>query len=130
MTGENLRHALATHTDPSRTHLQTDSAPAYRKLAAELGFASHESVDHAGLEYVRGDVTTKHAEGYFSQLKRSLDGTHHHVSREHLGRYLSEFDSRYSTRFLSDTDRMRRTIGQAAGRRLMYRHARLVSEDA
>ena len=42
----------------------------------------------------RGDVTTNHAEGYFSQLKRSIDGTHHHVSQEHLGRYLAEFDFR------------------------------------
>jgi hypothetical protein len=31
-------------------------------------------------------------------LKRSIDGTHHHVSREHLNRYLAEFDFRYSTR--------------------------------
>jgi hypothetical protein len=43
---------------------------------------------------VRGDVTTNLAEGYFSQLKRSLDGTHHHVTREHLHRYLAEFDHR------------------------------------
>src|SRR3954447_25830609 len=33
VTGDNLRHALATHTDPSQTHLQTDSHPAYRRLA-------------------------------------------------------------------------------------------------
>src|SRR3954452_22780473 len=112
VTGENLRHALATHTDPRRTHLQTDSHPAYRKLAVELGFASHESVDHSALEYVRGDVSTNAAEGFFSQLKRSLDGTHHHVSREHLGRYLAEFDYRFSTRFMSDSERMRKTIGQ------------------
>ena len=47
-------------------------------------------------EYVRGDVSTNPAEGYFSQLKRSLDGTHHHVSVEHLERYLAEFDFMYS----------------------------------
>ena len=62
-----------------------------------------------------------HAEGYFSQLKRSLDGTHRHVSREHLGRYLAEFDFRYSTRKVSDTARMERLVGQTAGRRLTYR---------
>ncbi|MGI8806523.1 MAG: transposase [Acidimicrobiales bacterium] len=38
------------------------------------------------------------AEGLFSQLKRSLDGTHHHVSVQHLPRYLAEFDFRYTTR--------------------------------
>jgi hypothetical protein len=28
----------------------------------------------------------------FSQLKRSIDGTHHHISKEHLPRYLAHFD--------------------------------------
>lgn len=130
VTGDNLRHALATHTDPARTHLQTDSHPAYGRLASDMGFASHSAVDHGRQEYVRGDVTTNHAEGYFSQLKRSVDGTHHHVSREHLPRYLAEFDFRHSTRFLTDTERMRRTLPQAAGRRLQYCEARLMSDDA
>jgi transposase-like protein len=121
VTGENLRHALATHIDPKLTELHTDQHPAYRRLADELGFAGHSTVDHSKGEYVSGDVTTNHAEGYFSQLKRSLDGTHHHVSREHLPRYLAEFDYRYSTRKLSDTERMRQTLGQVAGRRLTYR---------
>jgi transposase-like protein len=124
VTGENLRHALATHTDPKRTHLQTDSHFAYRGIARELRFASHATVDHSKGEYVKGDVTTNPAEGFFSQLKRSLDGTHHHVSREHLHRYLAEFDYRYSTRFMTDSERMARTIGQTAGRRLTYRETR------
>jgi transposase-like protein len=124
VTGDNLRHALATHTDPARTHLQTDQHAAYRPIAGELGFGSHATVDHSKGEYVRGDVSTNAAEGFFSQLKRSLDGTHHHVSREHLPRYLAEFDFRYSTRFLSDSERMRRTMGHVAGRRLTYRETR------
>ena len=65
-------------------------------------------------------VTTNHAEGFFSQLKRSVDGTHHRVSVEHLPRYLAEFDFRYSTRKLSDTQRMERLVTQAGGRRLTY----------
>ena len=67
---------------------------------------------------MRGTVTTNHAEGFFSQLKRSIDGTRDHVSVEHLPRYLAEFDFRYSTRKASDTDRMARMMGQAGGRRL------------
>ena len=61
------------------------------------------------------------AENFFSQLKRSIDGTHHHVSPEHLHRYLDEFDYRYSTRDMSDTERMRRVIDQTQGRRLSYK---------
>lgn len=57
-------------------------------------------------EYVSGDVSTNQAESYFAQLKRSLDGTHHHVSRRHLHRYVSEFDFRFSTCKLADSERM------------------------
>jgi hypothetical protein len=66
-------------------------------------------------------VSTNAAEGFFSQLKRSLDGTHHHVSREHLPRYLAEFDFRYNTSKLSDTARLQQVVDQAEGRRLTYR---------
>lgn len=59
---------------------------------------------------------------FFSQLKRSLDGTHHHVSQVHLPRYLAEFDFRHSTRKTSDTARMQKLMGQVAGRRLTYKH--------
>ena len=124
ITGKNLHAALAAHTDPERTHLHTDAHPAYPRLAVGLGFASHSSVDHGKREYVRGDVTTNHAEGYFSQLKRSLDGTHHHVSREHLPRYLAEFDYRYSTRRMSDGQRVSALAQRVGGRRLTYRETR------
>jgi DUF2075 family protein len=30
-------------------------------------------------------------EGYFSILKRGIYGTYHHVSQQHLKRYLAEF---------------------------------------
>ena len=73
---------------------------------------------------MRGDVSTNQAESYFSQLKRSLDGTFHHVSREHLPRYLAEFDYRHSTRDLSDEERTMRTVMQTGGRRLMYSDSR------
>lgn len=65
-------------------------------------------------------MSTNAAESYLSQLERSLDGTHHHVSKAHLHRYLAEFDYRYGTRELSDSQRMQRMIDQTAGRRLSY----------
>ena len=117
--GETLRAVLHTHTDPSKTHLQTDLLPSYRAPGRE--FASHSTVDHEAHEYVRDGATTNHAEGYFAQLKRSLDGTHHHVSREHLDRYLAEFDFRYTTCKQTDGERMNRIISRTGGRRLMYR---------
>jgi len=83
--------------------------------------AGHEAVDHSAGEYVRKGVSTNLAEGYFSQLKRSLDGTHHHVSLEHLDRYLAQFDFMYSWCRRTDTERMRKLIGNAGGRRLTYK---------
>ena len=43
-------------------------------------------------------------------MQRPLDGTHHHVSGEHLERYLAEFDFRYTTCKQTDTERMERIV--------------------
>ena len=59
---------------------------------------------------------TNKVEGFFAQLKRSVDGTHHHVSREHLQRYLDEFSFRYSTCTMSDAERMAVLASQVEGR--------------
>lgn len=56
----------------------------------------------------------------FSQLKRSLDGTHHRISREHVERYLAEFDFRYSTRKASDDERLALMVRPSDGVRLTY----------
>ena len=119
VSGPTLRKAIAESVDIAGSTLWSDGWKGYRPFASE--FIAHEWVDHSEGEYVRGDVTTNAAEGFFSQLKRSIDGTHHHVSVEHLPRYLAEFDFRYSTRKLTDTARMSRLMGQTGGRRLTYK---------
>jgi transposase-like protein len=116
--GNTLKAAIAEQVDIPNSVLHTDSAMGYTHIGWK--FQDHQSVNHIMGEYVRGDVTSNHVEGYFSQLKRSIDGTHHAVSAEHLPRYLAEFDFRYSTRKLSDSDRMARLLGQLGGRRLTY----------
>ncbi len=115
---ETLRQAIAEQVEMERTHLMTDQLGSYKAISRH--FREHSAVDHSSREYVRGDVTTNPAETYFAQLKRSIDGTHHHVSREHLHRYLAEFDFRYSTCKEPDAERMNRIISRVTGRRLMY----------
>jgi transposase-like protein len=105
---ETLRRAISEEVDMPNTHLHTDALRTYQLIAAELG--GHSFVKHEHREYVRGDVTTNQAETYFSQLKRSLDGTHHHVSKEHLERYLAEFDFRYTTCKRTDAERMAQIV--------------------
>lgn len=114
VTGATLRKAIANVADMSNTVLHTDGHKGYEFISWE--FAAHESVNHVAGEYVRGNVTTNQAENFFGQLKRSLDGTHHHVSQEHLMRYLAEFDFRYTTRKMSDIERMHLLAQQVAGR--------------
>ena len=100
--------------------LWTDEGGWYNQLGQE--FVAHKSVNHSEDQYVAyaTGCTINQAENYFSQLKRSIDGTHNNISREHLPRYLAEFDYRYSTRKLTDTQRMQRLMGQT-DRRLSYK---------
>ncbi|MDQ2784466.1 MAG: IS1595 family transposase [Chloroflexota bacterium] len=118
VSGATLKEVLDTNIAPD-ARLMTDSFVAYREPGK--AFASHETVDHGKDEYVRGDVYTNTAEGYFSQLKRSIDGTHHSVSEKHLPSYLGEFDYRYNTRKMKDGERTERAIQQTAGKRLRYK---------
>ena len=60
-------------------------------------------MNHGNEEYVRGNVHTNTVEGFFSILKRGVNGVYHHVSRGHLGRYCDEFAFRYENRNVSDS---------------------------
>jgi transposase-like protein len=97
----------------------TDEASQYTLVGRE--FAGHGVVSHGIGEYVRGDIHTNTIEGYFSVLKRGLTGTYHHVSKQHLKRYLSEFDFRYNTRKANDMERTIEALRGIDGKRMMYR---------
>jgi transposase-like protein len=119
VTGRTLRDLIAESVDMPHTILHTDASNRYNIVAREL--AGRLIVNHRQGEYVSAEgVSTNIAETYFSQLKRSLDGTHHHVSRAHLQRYVTEFDFRFSTCHLDDTERMEKLMRQVGGRRLAY----------
>lgn len=101
------------------TYLHTDGGSGYKFVAPRV--REHETVDHnKGIWKRKGGASTNLAEGYFSQLKRSLDGTHHHVSVEHLQRYLDQFDWLYTYHWDTDSMRMRQLLGQVEGRRLPF----------
>lgn len=119
VTAVNLRPVMEAEIDMPSTLLWSDGAPAYKGIAKDM--AGHRFVDHKSGEYKRDGATTNTAEGYFSQLKRSLDGTHHHVSRVHLNRYLVNFDFMYSRCRWTDSERMRDLLSAVDGRRLTYK---------
>jgi transposase-like protein len=83
-----------------QTQIHADSIVMSDDGGSRVGrdFARHQSVNHSIGEYVRGDAHTNTIEGYFSILKRGITGVYHHVSPQHLKRYLAEFDFRYNER--------------------------------
>jgi transposase-like protein len=104
--------------------LITDEANHYK--ATGKGFAAHASVAHARGEYVCRDdrsITTNQIEGFFGIFKRGMRGIYQHCGKQHLHRYLAEFDFRYTNREATgcnDSDRTTRAIAGTVGRRLMY----------
>jgi transposase-like protein len=104
------------------TMLMTDEAAMYRSIGKS--FRHHFTVEHGIGEYVRGGIHTNTIEGYFSVFKRGIVGTYHHVSQQHLKRYLAEFNFRYNERAALGTNDNGRTVKALAGivgKRLMYR---------
>lgn len=79
------------------TKLMTDELHSYKKIAQVLGI-EHDTVVHGAGEYAHGTTHTNTIEGFWSQLKRSLDGTHHVISPKMLHAYVSEFQWRYNNR--------------------------------
>ena len=121
VNGETLRPILFSQIS-RKSALMTDEGGQY--FHAGQQFERHETVNHSTDEYVRGDAHTNSVEGYFSILKRGIIGTYHHVSQQHLKRYLSEFDFRYNERSalgVNDRQRAARALKGIVGKRLTYR---------
>jgi transposase len=76
--------------------VKTDEYRAYNSLKT-LGY-KHDKVDHGKGEYVKGNTHTNNLEGFWSQLKRSINGTYHSVSPKYLQTYVNEFAYRYNRR--------------------------------
>jgi transposase-like protein len=121
VTGETIRPALAEMVERD-AHIMTDSS---QKLKFENYGWKHSKVDHSKKEYARHEdgltITTNTVEGYFSILKRGVNGIYHHVSKQYLDQYLREFDFRYNVRKLDDQDRTVLAVKKTHGKRLMLK---------
>jgi len=121
VSASTLRPVLDAQLDRA-TSLMTDEAGQWRIVGKD--YARHEMVNHGIGEYVRGDAYTNTIEGYFSILKRGITGTYHHVSQQHLKRYLAEFDFRYNERQalgVNDLARTNAALCGIRGKRLYYK---------
>jgi transposase-like protein len=81
--------------------ISTDEWVAYKSLP-KIGYR-HGVVDHSRDQWVNGEVHTNTIEGLWAMLKRSIRGTHIHVSRKHLPKYLGEFEYRWNMRHAPET---------------------------
>lgn len=112
------------------THIMTDNAAQYTShnqwrtySTIEPHFATHGHVNHGIGEYVRGNVHTNTIEGFFSIFKRGMKGIYQHCSKQHLKRYLCEYDFRYNYREklgYDDIERTNMALRGIEGKRLQY----------
>ena len=79
----------------------TDSHLGY--VGLDIDFAGHETVNHNELEYKRDNWHTNTVEGFWSQLKRTIKGTHIHCDAKYLQIYADEVAFRYMNRDKQDS---------------------------
>lgn len=90
-----LQPIIAEKVEAGST-ISSDELPTYNILDAQ-GF-KHGTVNHGQEEYVKGIHHVNSVDGFWSQVKRSIKGTHVHVSSKHMSKYLGEFEHKYNMR--------------------------------
>ena len=109
----NVAREAWLHTDEGRINNETRNH-----------VAAHETVKHSIGEYIRRNVHTNSAAGFFSVFKHWMKGIYQHCAEKHLHRYLAEFDFRYNHRIkvgVDDTMRVEAALLGVVGKRLSYR---------
>src|SRR5439155_1196980 len=111
------------------SELHTDESPIYTAVGKE--FAAHKTVEHgwnaSGFFVGKDGQTTNAVENFFGNFKRSMKGTYRFCSKQHLKRYLAEFQFRHNNRSglgVEDAERTALALKGAEGKRLMYRQPR------
>lgn len=97
--GTTLKPIIDQYIDKDNAVVITDEWLGYKGLKDEY---MHVIINHVEKEYVRGAFDTNTIEGVWSQLKRTLKGTHIKVSKKHLQKYVDEVTFRYIHRDQQD----------------------------
>lgn len=63
----------------------------------------HDTVNHKDREWARDDYHVNNLESFWNQVKRTIKGTHIHVSKKHMQKYLDEVACRWEHRKEQDT---------------------------
>jgi transposase-like protein len=102
------------------SHIHSDEHRAYQGIERFIE-GEHSAVDHGRGDYAKDGVHSNTAESWNALLKRSIVGSFHHVSAEHLSRYCDEVSFRWDRRKMDDTERTAQAIKAGEGKRLTYR---------
>lgn len=105
------------------TEMHTDEHKGYIGIE-KITSGPHLSVSHWQQEYARDGIHINTAESWNALLKRSIVGSFHHVSPEHLSHYCDEVSFRWDRREMDDTERATAAIQGGEGKRLTYRGPR------
>lgn len=101
----------------------SDTFQGYKELKKNY---THETIKHSMGEYVRNDnrkaykIHTNTIEGFWSQLKRGINGVYHWVSEKHMQKYCNEFSYRYNTKDVADCERFNNFLLRIESQTLKY----------
>jgi transposase-like protein len=113
-TTNNVNEVIEEFVAPDSI-MVTDEHHAYNRVGQKY---NHKKVKHREKEYVRKEdilVHTNNIEGYWSILKRQIDGIHHSVSPKHLQRYCNESAFRFNNREALQDERFASALANCAG---------------
>lgn len=91
----------------------TDENVGYKGLNKSY---KHLKVNHSAKKYVKGIAHTNTIEGFWSQLKRQINGIHHSISPKHLQRYCNEAAFRYNQKDATQDERFNNVVANCDGR--------------
>ena len=97
--------------------LYTDENRAYSGLEY---LYDHGTVKHSVGEYVDEQIHVNGMESFWATLKRSINGTYHHMSKKHLQRYVNQFCAKYNLRDRDTMHQMEHVVAAMVGKRLVY----------
>ena len=66
-------------------------------------------------------INTNSIEGFWSQLKRGINGIYHWASKKHIQRYINEFCYRYNNRLMNDIEIFANWFGGCENKRVYYK---------
>lgn len=119
---EDLQPVIYKNVKDNAT-IVTDSYFGYNNLKEHY---KHKIIKHSAGEYVRVErftafkIHTNTIEGFWSLLKRGIEGIYHWVSNKHINKYLNEFSFRYNNKDQSDFERFASWFSGCEGKRLDY----------